>query len=825
MWLLILGIVCCTFVFATNPPVTVTVQSDIVTHEANKFYLGCHSDSGYTNQPLGFYSQMIFGESFELGPSVSNTKLSIGSKIPIDGFFQLTPSVSNTIHVRHCNFQLYATPGGGEEDWIFKVVSALNKAADAVSFQSTNYQKLYITSSGINTKGVEIGRLGIANPSNDPDAASFKYLPGLSDASKFSFTSMSQTFFGHYIALNGNLSGSCSHQYHSPSSDVVLTEAPDKTSATFTLSKQPNPYAYQPWLNVTTPTATAHMSFVTGGFHSKTAAQVSYVSGTGLAGYVNRGIGWEGLVFQGGKKYEGYFFAKGDVAVTIIVQLQDRTTNAVLASSKLSFEGGDWRMLNFSLTSSSNTNCVDGSLAPDVHCGKNGPHSHICVKCAGQFFIGLDSPGSVIIDYVFMQPGTWGRLNDLPVLASGASNLKKLGITLIRQGGSFAKPSMYFWKLWRGKPWERPSSGWEWGKSLVSGWGPFEFIDMCEALGIEPVMTTAAENSDCCKPDDMADLVEYCWGDANTKWGKQRIQDGHPSPYKVRIFELGNEQYNTLYPAQVSAMEERAVSLGMGKQLYYMNPNNGHWLKSTDSDAVEALSLGDHVTSDMHVGGGGGVQKAIGIFNTFSNYTMGACNAETNAGIHTVQRMLYEASDLNDWLNKYLPSTTGDKRSRLLFRSASFCTERSGHFDAWDQGISFFLPNMTWLQPPGYVHQMISDTWQPLALNVTLNPNTDPGYRAKYSVSAAKSEDGSKLVVRYVNADSAPQVVTFQVGDMLIENAFQISNSDLQGANPPGNPTAIAPKEIKGKANSPFTVPGYSFTVIVFDNPSFKFRI
>ena len=37
----------------------------------------------------------------------------------------------------------------------------------------------------------------------------------------------------------------------------------------------------------------------------------------------------------------------------------------------------------------------------------------------------------------------------------------------------------------------------------------------------------------------------------------------------------------------------------------------------------------------------------------------------------------------------------------------------------FDQAISFFLPNMTWLQPPGHVHAMITDSWQPVVVNAT----------------------------------------------------------------------------------------------------------
>ena len=61
----------------------------------------------------------------------------------------------------------------------------------------------------------------------------------------------------------------------------------------------------------------------------------------------------------------------------------------------------------------------------------------------------------------------------------------------------------------------------------------------------------------------------------------------------------------------------------------------------------------------------------------------------------TIKQAMSEAADLNDWFN------AADVADRLHFRAASFCMGDSTDFDSWDQGISFFLPNMTWLQPPG----------------------------------------------------------------------------------------------------------------------------
>ena len=62
-------------------------------------------------------------------------------------------------------------------------------------------------------------------------------------------------------------------------------------------------------------------------------------------------------------------------------------------------------------------------------------------------------------------------------------------------------------------------------------------MDFCDAVGIEPVFTTNAVGPE--TPQDMADLVEYLYGDAHTTWGRQRIADGRTKPYETKFFELG----------------------------------------------------------------------------------------------------------------------------------------------------------------------------------------------------------------------------------------------------------------------------------------------
>eukprot|EP01051_Picozoa_sp_SAG22_P001423 SAG22_NODE_56_length_23716_cov_11.146759_2_plen_100_part_00 len=55
------------------------------------------------------------------------------------------------------------------------------------------------------------------------------------------------------------------------------------------------------------------------------------------------------------------------------------------------------------------------------------------------------------------------------------------------------------------------------------------FLFLFPAAKIHPVVTLNNKET----PEDMADLVEYAYGDqASTSWGAIRAADGHPEPYK-----------------------------------------------------------------------------------------------------------------------------------------------------------------------------------------------------------------------------------------------------------------------------------------------------
>ena len=63
-------------------------------------------------------------------------------------------------------------------------------------------------------------------------------------------------------------------------------------------------------------------------------------------------------------------------------------------------------------------------------------------------------------------------------------------------------------------------------------------LRFCERVGAEPILTVNFQIND---PGKAARLVEYCNGDTTTPMGAIRAQRGHPEPYNVTYWCIGNE--------------------------------------------------------------------------------------------------------------------------------------------------------------------------------------------------------------------------------------------------------------------------------------------
>jgi alpha-N-arabinofuranosidase len=102
-------------------------------------------------------------------------------------------------------------------------------------------------------------------------------------------------------------------------------------------------------------------------------------------------------------------------------------------------------------------------------------------------------------------------------------------------------------------PWtDRPTHMSPWHYRSSDGMGLLEFLEWCEDLKMEPVLAVYAgyslqqEHVDpgpALEPyvQDALDEIEYVTGGADSKWGAERIKDGHPAPFPLHYVEVGNE--------------------------------------------------------------------------------------------------------------------------------------------------------------------------------------------------------------------------------------------------------------------------------------------
>lgn len=317
----------------------------------------------------------------------------------------------------------------------------------------------------------------------------------------------------HYLGCHSD--SGFTHQVRGFSSQMIFGESFEAPQANCTPGRSSDAWSFYSTCHSCGASSSIVNSTVKPAMHGASSRRLAITSaaaqGPTIAALRNRGLGNEGLYLEGGKPYEGFFFARCAAPVTLVVRLEDyrSTANALLAEKQIAFGCGDassdWVRVNFELTPNATAACEGIAVGsdPHVHCTQpTNEAGHSCVRCAGQFVVGLSSVGTVDIDYVVLQPGAWGRLAGadghlLPVRLSTAQALQAMGISALRVGGSFASvtgwpdggggtpPSdrsgtYYQWQRWTGPPWLRPSVGAVWDAyagtsySLIGGWGPFE---------------------------------------------------------------------------------------------------------------------------------------------------------------------------------------------------------------------------------------------------------------------------------------------------------------------------------------------------------------
>ncbi|MBI1752509.1 MAG: hypothetical protein HY014_06360 [Acidobacteria bacterium] len=201
-------------------------------------------------------------------------------------------------------------------------------------------------------------------------------------------------------------------------------------------------------------------------------------------------------------------YAEGPETPNLVAALGQATPYLTVASATDSTLAGAWKHHRLSLTAGRDVASPLLSLA-------------------------IQGPGALRLDEVRLCARPDGLADlDATVLA----RVRSLGIRVLRwPGGTLAEG--FDWRASVGPMLVRGETLASGGRLQTPSLGLDEFLQLCQALGAEPVLQVSLHATTA----EAADLVQYCNGDADTPMGRMRTAHGHPAAYGVTHFELGNE--------------------------------------------------------------------------------------------------------------------------------------------------------------------------------------------------------------------------------------------------------------------------------------------
>ena len=141
--------------------------------------------------------------------------------------------------------------------------------------------------------------------------------------------------------------------------------------------------------------------------------------------------------------------------------------------------------------------------------------------------------------------GVWvGPNSDIPNIDGMRKDvidaLRKIDVPDVRwPGGCFA--DQYNWKDGIGPRKDRPKRINMWGNVIENNaFGTNEFMEFCKLIGAQPYISGNVGSG---SVREMKQWVEYLTYPGDSKLSDMRKEDGHPAPYHIKFWGVGNESW------------------------------------------------------------------------------------------------------------------------------------------------------------------------------------------------------------------------------------------------------------------------------------------
>jgi len=457
------------------------------------------------------------------------------------------------------------------------------------------------------------------------------------------------------------------------------------------------------------------------------------------------GIAQDGFYTKTGVRYRLRLHMKGTGGVPVRAVLRD-AQGSVARATEIGRAAAQWQPAEAILTATRDSSAA--TLAID-----------------------FEGPGTLWLDRVYLigddaVEGIWR-----PDVVEA---LKALKPAVIRFGGTSIE----------GLEWDQTVGNWDARVPFTTFWGGLEpnfvgldeFTRLCRIVGAEPLICVRWTGK---QPADAAAEVEYMNGGAQTRWGGLRARNGHPQPWAVKYWQIGNEVGGEEYERSIAAFARamraadpsiklmssyprQGVLAGAEGQLDYLCPH--HYEVGDLTEVVrEFEALRERIRMQAQ---GREVRIAVTEWNTTGG------DWGLKRGILQSLGNALDCSRYHNVLQRYADLVEMGIRSNLI--------------DSFGSGIMVTGPGWMYRAPTYFAEELYGRAAGSYPVNVARAGGL-PWQLQQPDLSAVLSADGRMLRIYAVNSTGAPLRPTIVLGDRSAAGgkAFVLKNRE-------GRPTTEA---------------------------------
>lgn len=383
--------------------------------------------------------------------------------------------------------------------------------------------------------------------------------------------------------------------------------------------------------------------------------------------------------------------------------------------------------------------------------------------------------------------------------------LKELNSPVYRwPGGNFV--SGYNWRDGIGERDKRPPrKNPAWKGVEHNDVGIHEYMELMELIDSEPFI---AVNTGLGTVEEVAEEIQYCNGSVDSEMGELRAANGHPEPYGVKWWAVGNEMYGdwqlghmplSEYVKKHNSMAEAIWDIDSTAKLIAVG-HVGEWSKTMLANSSDHMDL---ISEHIYATGAENSTEHIGLVANLIKEVADAHRKYRDSIPDLKQKDIQIAMDeWNYWYGDYIYGELGvryyhkdglgiAKGLHEYYRNSDLYFMANYAQTVNVIGCIKTTPNAAGFATTGLPMKLYRNQFGSLPVKVD-NNSTD------LDIVAAITSDKDFITLAIINEKATAVEIAFDFGDSQIGNngkQWLIQNDDLMAYNDPGNRAQVKIEE------------------------------